>query len=230
VAAAPSTAAAAAAAAACAQRPASPAPAQLPQTVLHQANAAAQPRLLHLIFYLVASCVLPLTGLALSKRLGARAHLAVQALCVGAVVSRNRQLCAALLLRPWSAATVDDVDAVLRIAGAVVPVPLADAAAAARGRSPTRQCLEATGVLQVVLGFLLPTAVVVGLETAAAVEHAEGGGGPPPGLRWRCYRWLATNIYIAGPAAARVMLGLLAISPVWLAFRLAYMDEGAVEG
>lgn len=177
------------------------------------------------IYYLYGSGSLELLGLPMARRLRFGPHVVVHALGLASVMRYNGDVCATMARYPAAPRLLGGMYNAMRLIAAAVAAPLTPPEVFfGQAKSEEQQCMVVTGVLQVVLGFAVPTLLLLVLEASEVSRFAErhGRGMKPTSMHDRCLLWFYKNIWGNTNTLVRVMLGLMTYSIVCTLFLLAY--------
>jgi len=135
----------------------------------------------------------------MSRRLPLGGHILVQMLSLAMIMPHNHEVCGVVTAYPAASSMLSALDTGMRLMAALFPSPVSMAAVfAARVDGSQQQCMVVTAMLQLLVGFAFPTAVLAAIEATDVGRFwegcSEGDQQEPPRLHDRCLLWLRTKI------------------------------------
>jgi len=176
-----------------------------------------------LIYYLLGSGVMELAGLPIARRLHFGSHVIVQPLGLALVMRYNGDVCSTMARYPAAQQLLGGMYNAMRLVAAAVAAPLTPPEVFfGQAKSEEQQCMVVTGLLQVVLGFLIPTAVIAVCEATEVSRFAEycGEGSRPKSMHDWWLLWFHRNICENNCRIVLTMLCFMAYSIVCTLFLL----------
>jgi len=162
-----------------------------------------------------------LFGKSMARRLPLGLHLLVQTVSLAMVVPYNGEVCSLVLQYPAAPRLLGTLDKGMRLIAALLPsqysLPIIFAA---RVDGSQQQCMFVTSMLQVFVGFALPTAIIAAIEVKEVKRFVERCGAKPTSMRDRCLLWLSINVFDNCTPLVFIVLSLSLYSVVFLLISL----------
>lgn len=176
-----------------------------------------------LIHYVTGCSAVQLIFHSLARRLPLASHLVVQALGLVFLMPHNKGVCNLVMQYPAAPTMLNSFERVLNLSTAVLPGPIFQTTLGDPLRAAERQCMVVTGMLQVLVGFSLPTALITVLEGQEVSSFAEGceRGRSPPTVQGKLLLWVYRNL-IESNGLVSLMMYFMLCSIIWLILLVSY--------